>query len=73
MELNADIIWDEEAKVYVITNDELGIALEGGSIDALMQRFKYAAMEMMSLNKQDQQQMERRVVFSMQKTEAIYG
>ena len=73
MELNANIIWDEEAKVYVITNDELGIALEGGSIDALMQRFKYAAMEMMSLNKQDQQQMERRVVFSMQKTEAIYG
>ena len=73
MELNANIIWDEEAKVYVITNDELGIALEGGSIDALMQRFKYAAMEMMSLNKQDQQQMERRVVFSMQKTDAIYG
>ena len=73
MEINANIIWDEEAKVYVITNDELGIALEGGSIDALMQRFKYAAMEMMSLNKQDQQQMERRVVFSMQKTEAIYG
>ena len=51
MELNANIIWDEEAKVYVITNDELGIALEGGSIDALMQRFKYAAMEMMSLNR----------------------
>ena len=73
MELNANIIWDEDAKVYVITNDELGIALEGGSIDALMQRFKYAAMEMMSLNGQDQQRNERRVIFSMQKSEAIYG
>lgn len=73
MILEASIIWDDEAKVYVITNDELGIALEGGSIDALMQRFKYAAREMIELNSQDSEAVERKINFSMQKCEAIYG
>ena len=61
METNANIIWDEEAKVYVVTNDELGIVLEGSSEDALIQRFKVAAEEMISLREQDAKQTENAV------------
>ena len=63
METNANIIWDEEAKVYVVTNDELGIVLEGRSKDALIQRFKVAAEEMISLREQNAKQTQNAVFF----------
>ena len=63
METNAKIFWDEEAKVYVVTNDELGIVLEGESKDALIQRFKVAAEEMISLREQDTKQTQNAVFF----------
>ena len=63
METNANIIWDEEAKVYVVTNDELGIVLEGESKDALIQRFMVAAEEMISLREHDAKQTQNAVFF----------
>jgi len=44
-------IWDEEAKVWVADSDDIpGLVLESGSLDALMERVKIAASELIELN-----------------------
>ena len=45
-----NITWDDEAKVWVATNDEIPIALESGSLDALVVLVKDAAPELLELN-----------------------
>lgn len=51
MEYTVDFMWDEEANVWVATSNDIpGLVLEGGSIDALFERVKYAAPEILSLN-----------------------
>ncbi len=43
--------WDEEAKVWIATSDDVpGLVLESGSFDALVERVKIAIPEMMELN-----------------------
>ena len=50
MDIAVKIHWDDEAEVWVAINDELGIALESESYDALVERLKKAIPEMAELN-----------------------
>ena len=46
--------WDEEALVWIALSDDIpGLVLEHGSLDALIERVKVAAPELLSLNNQD--------------------
>ena len=51
-----NIAWDAEASVWIATCDDIPIALESGSLDALIVRVKFAAPELLELNGQKQRQ-----------------
>lgn len=51
MEYRIDLLWDDDARVWVATsNDVPGLVLESGSVDALIERVKIAAPELLELN-----------------------
>lgn len=51
MEYVVKLIWDPEASVWVATSDDIpGLVLEGGSFDALLERVRFAAPELLELN-----------------------
>lgn len=53
MEYTVRMTWDSEASVWVAESDDiLGLVMEGGSIDALIERVRFAAPELLALNKQ---------------------
>jgi predicted RNase H-like HicB family nuclease len=53
MEYVVNFIWDDEASVWVATSDDIpGLVLENGSFDALVERVKIAAAELLSINNQ---------------------
>ena len=53
IEYVVNFLWDEEASVWVATSDDIpGLVLESGSLDALMERVRYASHELSSLNGQ---------------------
>jgi len=46
-----NLIWDEEASVWVATSDDIpGLVLESGSLDALIERVRFAAPELLKIN-----------------------
>ena len=46
-----DLIWDSEAAVWIASSDEIsGLILESGSLDALIERVKFAVTELLDLN-----------------------
>ena len=45
-----NISWDDEAHVWVAVSDSIPLALESGSFDALIERVKIAAPEIIELN-----------------------
>ena len=47
------IHWDDVADVWVGICDELGISLESGSYDALIEKIRIVSKEMMEMNKID--------------------
>ena len=48
------MLWDEDAKVWVATSEEIpGLILESGSYDALIEKIKTAAPELLALNDQE--------------------
>jgi methylglyoxal synthase len=49
------LTWDNEAHVWIASNDEIPIALESGSADALIERVKIAAPEILELNGKEYQ------------------
>ena len=51
MNIKVNFHWDEEAEVWVAVCDTLGIVLESGSYDALIEKIKNAVPEMIELNK----------------------
>ena len=52
MEYKVNFIWDEEADVWIAQSDDIpGLILEGGSLDALIERVRFAAPELIELNK----------------------
>lgn len=50
MNVKVKIHWDDEAEVWVAICDKLGIALESGSYDALIEKVRVAISEMVELN-----------------------
>ena len=52
MEYNVELIWDDEASVWVATSKDIpGLVLESDSYDTLIERVKIAAPELIELNK----------------------
>jgi hypothetical protein len=45
-----DVAWDEQAGVWCAICDDIPIALESHSFDALIERVKFTAMEVLDLN-----------------------
>jgi hypothetical protein len=46
-----NLIWDSEASVWVATSEDIpGLVLESGSLDALIERVRFAAPELLELN-----------------------
>jgi len=45
-----NITWDGEAGVWIAVSDEIPLAMESGSYDALIEKVKIAAPEILSLN-----------------------
>lgn len=51
MEYTVHFTWDEEARVWIATSDDIpGLVLESGSFDALLERTRFAVPELLSLN-----------------------
>ena len=52
MEYKVNFTWDDEASVWIAQSDDiLGLVLESGSLDALIERVRFAAPELIELNK----------------------
>ena len=51
MEYVINLIWDEEAGVWVATSEDVpGLVLESGSFDALIERVRFSIPELIKLN-----------------------
>jgi hypothetical protein len=51
MEYSIILTWDDEAAVWLATSENIrGLALESGSIDALIERVRFAVPELLALN-----------------------
>ncbi|MDR0842658.1 MAG: DUF1902 domain-containing protein [Acidobacteriota bacterium] len=50
-EYTVDFIWDEDASVWIATSEDIpGLVLESGSLDALIERVRFAVPELLALN-----------------------
>lgn len=50
---NINLFWDNEAGVWIATSEDIkGLVLESGSVDALIERVRYAVPELLMLNNQ---------------------
>ncbi len=51
MDYTVNLIWDNEAAVWIATSEDIpGLVLESGSFDALLERIRITAPELLSLN-----------------------
>lgn len=51
MEYVINLTWDEDAGVWIATSESIpGLVLESGSFDALLERIRIAAPELLALN-----------------------
>lgn len=50
MEYTVDFTWDEDAGVWTAICDAIPLALESNSFDALIEKVKICAVEMLDLN-----------------------
>ena len=54
MEYIVNLTWDNESNVWIATSDDIpGLVLESGSFDALLERIRFAAPELIALNNPD--------------------
>lgn len=68
-EYGVDLFWDEESSSWVATSEDIpGLVLGSGSVDALMERVRYAAPEIMQLNHMDSKDCTLRFHFERQAT-----
>lgn len=51
MNYTIHLVWDNKAAVWGATSDDIpGLILESGSFDALLERVRFAAPELIALN-----------------------
>lgn len=54
MKCVVNLTWDPEASVWVATSDDIpGLVLESGSFDALLERVRFAAPELLEMNSEE--------------------
>ena len=54
MKCVVNLTWDPEASVWVATSDDIpGLVLESGSFDALLERVRFAALELLEMNSEE--------------------
>ena len=54
MECKVSLTWDNEAYVWLASSSDVpGLALESGSLDALMERVKYAIPDLLDIKGTD--------------------
>lgn len=71
MEYTVRLDWDPEANVWVATSEDIpGLALESGSIDALIERVRFAAPELIALNHLEAG---KTVAFRLERRERLYA
>lgn len=51
MEVTIQMLWDEDAQVWTAESEDIpGLVLESGSLDALIERVRFAVPELLELN-----------------------
>ncbi len=51
MEYKINLMWDTEAGVWIATSEDVeGLVLESGSVDALIEKVRFAIPELLKLN-----------------------
>ena len=56
--------WDDEARVWIATSEDIpGLVLESGSVDALIERVRVAAPELLEIGEKHQEEIS--LTFSM--------
>ncbi len=54
MDYTINLNWDKESSVWIATSEDVtGLVLESGSVDALIERVRFAVPELLALNHQD--------------------
>ena len=67
-EVVVNLSWDDDAAVWMATSEDVrGLILESGSFDALIERVKFAAPELMGLNAQEIGQETLSILFKSEK------
>ena len=74
MVYHINIIWDDEADVWVATsNDVPDLILEHGSADALIERVRAAATELLALSGKGDKECELAYTLNRTDSLAVYG
>ena len=72
MEYTINFIWDDEAAVWIAQSDDIpGLVLESGSLDALIERVRFAAPELLELNKDSA--LPRSLCFLVERHEKVFA
>jgi hypothetical protein len=54
------IAWDDEARVWIATSEDIpGLVLESGSVDALIERVRVAASELLEIGEKRHEEISR--------------
>ena len=74
MEYVVNIKWDSEASVWMGTSDTVkGLVLESGSVDALIERVRYAVPELLTLNNVEGDISETSICFLLERHEKVHS
>ncbi len=74
MEYIVKLSWDEEAGVWIATSQDIpGLVMESGSFDALLERVRFAAPELIELNHPDEKPLSLRFLSERRERIAING
>jgi len=67
-----NLTWDNEAAVWIATSDDIpGLVLESGSIDALIERVRFAVPELLEINETTQPQEMLSMCFRSERHETV--
>ncbi|WP_322180071.1 DUF1902 domain-containing protein [Neglectibacter caecimuris] len=74
MEYIVKLSWDEEAGVWIATSQDIpGLVMESGSFDALLERVRFAAPELIELNHPDEKPLSLRFLSERRERITING
>ncbi len=68
-----NLTWDNEAAVWIATSETIeGLVLESGSLDALIERVRFAVPELLSLNHNSTVEKTISLCFRSERHEQVY-